>query len=139
MHHSTSNLTQYPFYSPSLNAALFDGPIRIYFAQSQESEALKVYFQLQQKVSEFYMTGKKRFEEAGRTIFLLIYPSQVTFSQSCGEEISQDGTFIKSLNSDFALGIQGPIGELEFVRIQEGLFRIFNSQSALEPPIFSTI
>ena len=64
MHQSTANLPQFPFYSPSLNAALFDGPIRIYFAQSQEADALEVYFKLQDQLSEFIRAGKKKFEDA---------------------------------------------------------------------------
>lgn len=141
MRHTASSLTQSRFYSPVFNAAVFDGPIRIYFSQTQESEALRVYFQLQEKLSDLYRDAKKTIKESGRSIFIMLYPSSETFDLSFGSNLEghEAAVVSESLGSDFVLGVRGPIGELEFVRIQEGLFQILNSQLAPEPFVASSL
>lgn len=138
MHQPTGQLTQSKYYSPTLNAAIFDGPIRLYFAQSQEPEALEIYFRMQNEVLDNYELGKQRFQEEGHNIFVLMYPSDEVFEQSCGDFVGKDsGVILQKLGNDFILGVRGPVRELEFVRIQEGLFRIFNSRQAPEPSLNS--
>ena len=132
MRQTVSSLTQSRYYSPVFNAAVFDGPIRIYFSQSQESEALRVYFQLQEKLSDIYTEAKRKIKESGRNIFIMLYPNQETFELSF-EEGTQGVVRSELLGNDYVLGVRGPVGELEFVRIQEGLFQILNSQLVPEP------
>lgn len=132
MRQTVSSLTQSRYYSPVFNAAVFDGPIRIYFSQSQESEALRVYFQLQEKLSDIYGEAKRKIKESGRNIFIMLYPNQETFDLSF-EEGSHGVVKSELLGNDYVLGVRGPVGELEFVRIQEGLFQILNSQLVPEP------
>ncbi|NQZ01873.1 MAG: hypothetical protein HRT45_14515 [Bdellovibrionales bacterium] len=141
MRQTVSSLTQSRFYSPVFNAAVFDGPIRIYFSQSQESEALRVYFQLQEKLSDIYQDAKTRIKESGRNIFIMLYPNSETFDLSFSPMQGEFDAPIASevLGDDFVLGVRGPVGELEFVRIQEGLFQILNSQLAPEPFVSSTL
>lgn len=61
-------------YHPSLNAAVFDGPFRIYFSQPQEAYALKIYFQLQ-KVFEKASFDLKNHQESWYFVILL-YPQK---------------------------------------------------------------
>lgn len=136
MHQPIAHLTQSQYYSPTLNAAIFDGPIRLYFAQSQEPEALEIYFRLQKEVLENYELAKQYIQEDGQNVFILLYPSDEVFEQSCGDSIGKDsGIVLQKLGDDFILGVRGPVRELEFVRIQEGLFRIFNSRQAPGPSL----
>jgi hypothetical protein len=55
----------------------------------------------------------------------------ISFAPNQG--VSNDPIASEALGNDFVLGVRGPVGELEFVRIQEGLFQILNSQLAPEP------
>ena len=62
------------FYSPVFNTALFDGPIRVYFSQSYETSALKIYHLLQ---TQHENTWKKLIQYSIKTkkhLFLMIYP-----------------------------------------------------------------
>lgn len=62
------------FYSPFFNTALFDGPLRIYFSQSYESAALKIYHILQTEHTEFWNSLKAHNMRSRQHLFLMIYP-----------------------------------------------------------------
>lgn len=62
------------FYSPVFNTALFDGPLRIYFSQTYESAALKIYHILQTEHVEFWNSLKKYNMRSKHHLFLMIYP-----------------------------------------------------------------
>ncbi len=74
------------FYSPVFNTALFDGPIRIYFSQSYESAALKIYHLLQTQHVELWQKLKECSIQSKDHIFLIMYPDlsdvQMVFSGS---------------------------------------------------------
>lgn len=140
MHQPIAQLTQSQYYSPTLNAAIFDGPIRLYFAQSQEPQALEIYFRMQKEILEKYELAKQYIQQDGQNIFILLYPSDEVFEQSCGDSMGfESGVVLQKLGDDSVLGVRGPVGELEFVRIQEGLFRIFNSYRSPEPSLNSAL
>ena len=77
---SLGHLTQSRFYSTTFNAAVFDGPIRIYFAQHQEALALQVYHRMQQHLKESYVNFRRSARRHGQNIFLMLYPSVETFA-----------------------------------------------------------
>ena len=62
------------FYSPVFNTALFDGPLRIYFSQSYESVALKIYHLLQSQYADTWAHLKNQNSYSKRHLFLMIYP-----------------------------------------------------------------
>ena len=62
------------YYSPVFNTALFDGPLRIYFSQSYESVALKIYHLLQTQHADVWNTLKNRVQTTKQHVFLMIYP-----------------------------------------------------------------
>ena len=64
------------FYSPVFNTALFDGPIRIYFSQSYESSALKVYHLLQTEYQEQWAQLKQCSSKSKEHVFLMMYPEK---------------------------------------------------------------
>lgn len=118
MKQQVSFLTQSKYYSPVFNAAIFDGPIRIYFAQYQESVALKVYFHLQQNIKESYEKAKEVFKKSGRNIFVMLYPTEENFDMAFDEmppgQLIADSPF----GEDHVVGVRGPITESDY----EGVF-----------------
>ena len=72
---SYSSFLATQYYSPVFNTALFDGPFRIYFSQSYESVALKIYHLLQTQDLSVWSDYKKWSEKTKKHAFILIYPS----------------------------------------------------------------
>lgn len=64
------------FYSPVFNTALFDGPLRIYFSQSYESAALKVYHLLQTQHTALWNSLKECSSRSKEHVFLMMYPEK---------------------------------------------------------------
>ncbi len=62
------------FYSPVFNTALFDGPIRLYFSQSYETVALKIYHLLQTEFTSTWNALKDHTNNSKEHLFLIIYP-----------------------------------------------------------------
>ena len=116
MAQSVIHLTQSRYYSPAFNAAVFDGPIRIYFAQHQEALALKVYFQLQQYLKETYATFRKTFKQHGQTVFLMLYPTLESFENSFSHD-SMEHVIAERLGDDYVLGVRGPLGDENYDEI----------------------
>jgi hypothetical protein len=110
MKQQVSLLTQSKFYSPAFNGAIFDGPLRIYFAQSQESMALKVYFGLLNRFKDV-------IRNSGSTVFLMIYPSAESFGMSFPGD-GADSVITESLDADYVVGVRGPLDEQNF----DGIF-----------------
>lgn len=120
MAQSVIHLTESRFYSPVFNAAVFDGPIRIYFAQHQEALALKVYYKLQQYLQDTYSVFRKNFKQHGQTIFLMLYPTQESFKDSFINEGGADlSVAAEKLGDDHVLGVRGPLGEEEYLEVFE--------------------
>ncbi|MES2802006.1 MAG: hypothetical protein V4654_05900 [Bdellovibrionota bacterium] len=72
---SYSSFLTTQYYSPVFNTALFDGPFRIYFSQSYESVALKIYHLLQTQDLALWTEYKKWSEKTKKHAFILIYPT----------------------------------------------------------------
>lgn len=113
MAQSVIHLTQSRYYSPAFNAAVFDGPIRIYFAQHQEALALKVYFRLQQYLKDSYAKFRSGFKQHGQTIFLMLYPTGESFESSFSRELAAP-VVAERLGEDHVLGVRGPLDEDQY-------------------------
>ncbi len=116
MKESTTNyVTQSKYFSAAFNAAIFDGPIRIYFAQYQESQALKIYFNLQERFDDVRKTARGIFKDRGRNIFVMLYPTEETFDLSFthDQRVSHPETASaivrERLGQDYVLGVRGPL------------------------------
>src|SRR5687768_8337756 len=94
---TSSLLTQSRFYSPAFNAAIFDGPLRIYFAQVQEPFALKIYFAAQSRMQELYAKIREIFRKTGVSIFVMLYPSAETFQLSFDGMVIDDDIMVHRL------------------------------------------
>lgn len=102
-----SNLMQSRFFNPAFNSAIFDGPVRIYFAQFHETQALKIYFSLQNKFAEQMARAKEISKVHGLNVLVMLYPSAESFSLSFEGEtsaIAQD-----YLGEDTVIGLNGPM------------------------------
>lgn len=115
MGHSVIHLTQSQFYSPVFNAAVFDGPIRIYFAQHHENLALKVYFRLQQYLKDGYATLRKSFKYHGQTVFLMLYPTPEAFNEAFGA--GAGNVKIERLGDDHVVGVCGPLADEDYEEV----------------------
>lgn len=116
-------VTQSRFYTPAFNAAIFDGPIRIYFAQAQEAQALKIYFSLQERFSEARSQSQGIFAERSKNIFVMLYPTAEAFDLSFSgstlssieadlvDDLSEKAFAQERLGSDFVLGVRGPVAD----------------------------
>lgn len=105
-------LTQSRFYSPALNAAIFDGPIRIYFDQNQEAGALKLYFTLLNEYKSLCGGLQSERLNPNTTIFIMIYPSQDMFQMASPQNTTQH-TFVDQLGSDHVIAVNGMPDELQ--------------------------
>lgn len=109
-----SALMQSRFFNPAFNSAIFDGPLRVYFSQSHESLALKVYFTLQQRYANELARAKEIQKFLGRTVLVMIYPNQESFHHSFESE-----TFLKMdhLSDDTIIGINGPFEDAQLDQV----------------------
>lgn len=126
-----SHLTQSRYYSPAFNAAVFDGPIRIYFAQHQESLALKVYFRLQNRLKEIVSGGRSAFKQSGQTIFLMLYPTVEAFETSFSKQI-RETVVQENLDGDFVLGVRGPLEDEAYEQVFRKVESIFATARPME-------
>jgi hypothetical protein len=109
LENATSRIVQSKFFSSTFNTAIFDGPLRVYFSQSQEPEALKVYFSLQSKFfKEANIESLKEHLPKGSTLFIMIYPNQECFEQSFDQACD---FAVANLEQDCVIGVQGPVSD----------------------------
>lgn len=102
----SSFITQSKYFTPAFNAAIFDGPIRIYFAQFQEAQALKLYFLFQERFAEIRNQNRSVFKDRSRNIFVMLYPTQETFEFSFGTA-AQSAIVVENFGTDFVVGVSG--------------------------------
>lgn len=111
MRQSASQLTQSRFYSPAFNAAIFDGPVRIYFAQYQEALALKIYFRLQDRLQGWLAPAQQLSRLKLPNIFIMLYPTDEIFANCFSFEQCPDKVVGERLGDDHVIGVCGPLRE----------------------------
>ena len=136
MRQHASYLMQSKFYSPAFNAAIFDGPIRIYFAQYQESTALKIYFELQEQLKELYFDAREAYKKNATHIFIMMYPTAETFSLSCGRE---EGPVVDRVENDYLIAVRGPVEEADINLIAERLEKIIREIQLQPEPLLEEV
>lgn len=117
MRQPISALTQSRYYSAAFNAAIFDGPVRIYFAQYQEALALKVYFRLQDRLQGITSATETRSRHYMPNIFVMLYPTEEIFTQSFSPEQVSGKVVCEKLGEDHVVGVCGPLREEDFEQI----------------------
>lgn len=120
-----TTLMQSKYFNPAFNSAIFDGPIRIYFAQFHESFALKIYFLAQQKLEKQIKQAKELTKHSNSNIFIMVYPTEETFQLSFDNETSANEKIIcEAHNEDCVIGLKGPVEDHDL----EVLFEKINLQ-----------
>lgn len=98
-------ITKTKYFSPEFNTAIFSDPIRIYFSNEQESQALELYFKLQSRKQHW----EKFLRERGTSnyCYIMLYSDAQQFQRSFANE----ATFFApgEMGEDYILGIQGPM------------------------------
>lgn len=122
-----STLMQSKFFNPAFNSAIFDGPVRIYFAQFHESLALKIYFSLQQNFAAELAKAKEMHQLCGRTILVMLYPSEESFSMSFENE--PHFLAVDDLMDDTVIGVNGPF---EDDKLSEVLGKVLGAMKSWE-------
>lgn len=98
-------ITKTKYFSSEFNTAIFSDPIRIYFSNEQESQALELYFRLQSRKNQWEQFLRKRGKN--NYCYIMMYNDPSNF-QNCfpqGEESFAPG----EMGEDFVLGINGPM------------------------------
>jgi hypothetical protein len=107
------------YYSSVFNTALFDGPFRIYFSQSYESSALKLYHLLQTQHEDLCLSLKRWSSQTKDHVFLLMYPEQkdldLVFSQTLAPEHLFKSVKIEKWSEGIAVGCIQPMNEIDFI------------------------
>lgn len=110
MRSSYTTLMQSKYFNPAFNSAIFDGPVRIYFAQFHEALALKIYFLIQQKLSAEMAKAKEVSKASGANILVMIYPTNDSFMLSFEEAGVVPGPLaVEKWHDDMVIGLRGPI------------------------------
>ncbi|MBC7743290.1 MAG: hypothetical protein H7061_13920 [Bdellovibrionaceae bacterium] len=106
------------YYSPVFNTALFDGPFRIYFSQSYESSALKIYHLLQTEYQDLWSELKKWASSSREHVFLLMYPDdkdlQMVFhaTDTDNNDAADSCVQLRAWAEGIILGISQPASDL---------------------------
>lgn len=98
-------ITKTKYFSPEFNTAIFSDPIRIYFSNEQESQALELYFKLQCRKNQW----EKFLRERGSNnyCYIMLYNDPHQFKKSFVDEGQPFAP--GEMGEDYILGIQGPM------------------------------
>lgn len=110
MRSSYTTLMQSKYFNPAFNSAIFDGPVRIYFAQFHEALALKIYFLIQQKLSAEMVIAKEASKASGANILVMVYPTSESFLLSFERGEGKNSPLeVEKWHEDVVVGLRGPI------------------------------
>lgn len=122
------------YYSPIFNTALFDGPLRIYFSQSYESAALKLYHLLQTQHAELWAQLKKHTQSRKEHVFVMIYP-EIKDLKMVFDNV-QSLTIAQTWEEGLALGLYQPANDdetaLQLKEIVQSIKNWMNADSTHE-------
>jgi len=101
---------QSKFFNPALNGAIFDGPVRIYFAQFHESLALKIYFAIQQSMASHLQKAKEISKQANANILVMVYPTEESFLFAFENERHTPAVLqVEAWQNHVVIGLRGPL------------------------------
>lgn len=122
MRSAYSTLMQSKFFNPAFNAAIFDGPIRIYFAQFHEAFALKIYFYFQQKMPTEIAQAKEAAKKSGKNVLIMVYPSVDSFRLGFENHNLEHGPLaIDQHLEDTVIGLRGPLEDQQMDLLLEAV------------------
>ena len=99
-----AQVTNSRFFSAAFNTAIIDGPLRIYFSDQQEADALRIYFDVQETLGAEGIRLNS-FTVGTTPFYLMLYPTKELFSEIFETtETTASELFGRSL----LLGVNGP-------------------------------
>lgn len=98
-------ITKTKYFSSEFNTAIFSDPIRIYFSNEQESQALELYFKLQSRKNQWEQFLRKRGKNNYCYIMMYSNPDQFRTCFNVEGDVVAPG----EMGEDFILGINGPM------------------------------
>jgi len=125
---SMQDLMKTEHYHSSLNSAVFDGPLRIYFARIQESLALKIYFQVQ-KVLDKYGYDQKH---PSWYFVVLIYPTQTIFNEQ--SQAGSNAFQVLNFEADRLMLTHGELSEADLNDLELALKALLVQSYQLHEP-----
>ncbi len=125
-----SSLMNSKFFHPAFNSAIFDGPVRIYFAQLHESLALKIYFCIQKGLVEELNQARELHKQHNQTLLIMLYPNKDSFFTTF-----EDDSFLSKGNlfEDSVIGINGPFEDDQLPIVIEEIKKTFHSWFLTKP------
>ncbi len=130
-----SNLMQSRFFNPVFNSAIYDGPIRIYFAQLHETQALKIYFSMQNNFLAELNAAREISKITGSTILVMLYPNTETFSLSFSEAPNEQIITRDLLGEDSVIGVRGPVEDTHMDHVLENIVNVISHWKTQNPLI----
>ena len=127
MRSSYTTLMQSKYFNPAFNSAIFDGPVRIYFAQFHEAWALKIYFMIQQQLASEMMKAKEASKASGANILVMVYPTDDAFQLSFENVEAQHPLQVEKWHEDMVIGLRGPIEDENLDLLMETLRLTMNN------------
>ena len=118
---------QSKYFNPAFNSAIFDGPVRIYFAQFHEAWALKIYFMIQQQLASEMMKAKEASKASGANILVMVYPTDDAFQLSFENVEAQHPLQVEKWHEDMVIGLRGPIEDENLDLLMETLRLTMNN------------
>ena len=136
MRSSYSVLVQSKFFNPAFNSAIFDGPVRIYFSQFYESQALKLYFAIQENLGEYLTQAKDSSRAPTKNVLVMLYPNAESFSLTF--EGSSNFISAERLDEDYVIGVNGSFEDLQMntvlISVKTALEEILKPQTLPPAP-----
>jgi hypothetical protein len=114
-------VTDSRYFSREFNTAIIDGPLRIYFADRQESDALKIYFDIQEVLANKGMKLDSISMEKPN-MFLMLYPTRQTFKDAFQRD---DEMAFGNFGNHMVLGVNGPYSEATRRKIGQQIQGVF--------------
>jgi hypothetical protein len=98
-------ITKTKYFSANFNTAIFSDPVRIYFSNEHESQALELYFKLQSRKNEWERFLRKR--GVNNYFYILLYNDYKQFDKNFNG--SSEAFVPEDLGEDFIVGIKAPM------------------------------
>ncbi|MBK7961692.1 MAG: hypothetical protein IPK04_11155 [Bdellovibrionales bacterium] len=133
MRSTYTSFTHSKYFSPAFNSAIFDGPLRIYFAQFHESLALKIYFMIQQNLKAELAQIKEKTKNSKQNLLLMIYPTDETFMLSFESAPPTQRIATEDWDNDRVMGLRGALEDAELDGLIEEVRRCFKTWPTLIP------
>lgn len=122
-------LTKSKFFVDAFNTAIIDGPLRIYFSDKQESEALHIYFQIQENLAKQGLLLTALASSATHA-FVMLYPDNNSFDQVF-EKSNQDLWAIDQFGENIILGLKTFDEKEKRLEISDKVSQIIRSAAVL--------